>query len=143
MRTRWAAAIVLGALLGCRTPCCDLVGPAGYTWRGQTVDSATGLPLDDIQMSVRERAQHDSLGWMPGGLPEFSPNGHFAFTYVLANFSWCDGAHPDTTLTLHVDFTDPQGRVSPSTHVSFYTTHCRSAPGAPAEDTGLVIRMAP
>ena len=144
MRTRSSLLLAVGVLAGCSTPgCCDLVGPASYTWRGQIVDSATAAPLTGIQLSVRERAQHDSAGWMPAGTPEFGPNGHFAFTYALMNFRWCNGSHADTTLTLHLDFTDPLGSHTLSTHVSYYRTNCSHAPVAPALDSALVIRMSP
>lgn len=144
MHTRSSLLLAVGLLGGCHTQeCCDLVGPASYTWRGQVVDSATGTPVTNIQLSVRERPQHDSAGWMPAGTPEFGPNGHFAFTYELVNFQWCNGARPDTTLILHLDFADPLGNHSPSTHVSRYTTNCSHASVAPAEDTALVIRMNP
>ena len=144
MRACSTLVLAVGVLAGCNTPdCCDLAGPASYTWRGQVVDSATGTPLTNIQLSVRERSQHDSAGWMPAGLPEFGPNGHFAFTYELVNFKWCNGSRPDTTLTLHLDFTDPLGSHTLSTHVSYYRTNCSYASVAPAEDTALLIRMTP
>lgn len=134
------------AVLACQqsTTGSGLLAPAQFTWRGWVYDSATLAPLDDFRVAVREQPKHDSLGWKPGGIPQFFPGGRFAFTYVLWGFH-CEKP-VDTTVTVHLDFSDPSGQHQPATHTTLWLFNCDNQPPPsqepPAIEDSLKILLA-
>jgi hypothetical protein len=112
--------------LACQQTTGGLQAPAQFTWRGWVYDSVTAAPVDDFRVAVREQAEHDSLGWKPGGIPEYFPGGRFAFTYVLWGFR-CEKP-VDTTVTIHLDFSDPSRQYQPATHATSWLFNCDNQP---------------
>lgn len=91
--------------------------PPSYSLRGDIVDSVTGQGVGAIHISVREQGEHLAAGWAP--FPTFSvlASGRFDVIYYLGRIH-CDGEFPDTTLMIHVEFSDSLGRYSPAVHVA-------------------------
>jgi len=88
---------------------------AEYVWSGTAVDSLTGAGVGGLLVSVREKAEHAKNGWGPYEAAEALDDGRFQVSYYLFGI-WPCSSFPDTTLTVHLDFVDPQGRYEAASH---------------------------
>lgn len=116
-----------------------------YSWRGTIVDGGTGLPARGIAIRVRERGEHEAVGWSPDPTVTLRGPDEFFVHYVLSG-PVCAGRR-DTTLTLHLEFVDTLGSYLSRVHTSQWALdYCDGTPPPatpkpyPSED-GLLIRM--
>jgi len=92
--------------------------PPSYTWRGDIFDAATGGGVvGDVHISIREQGEHLAAGWGPFASIGVHPPGRFGVIYYLRRVFPCS-EFPDTTLTIHLEFSSSEGTYSPAVHVT-------------------------